>query len=63
MICTSFFLESGETDIFLAEMFIASKLSFKIGHIFGTLSISLSFWPELFPVLLKFLTWRLDKDR
>ena len=28
------FLESGETNIFLIEMFTASKLSFKIGYIF-----------------------------
>ena len=28
------FLESGETNIFLSEMFTASKLSFKIGYIF-----------------------------
>ena len=54
-------VESGETNIFVTEMFIASKLSSKFGHIFGTPSISLSFSPELLSVLLKFQTWRLDK--
>ena len=29
------FLESGEINIFLTEMLIAPKLSFKIGHIFS----------------------------
>ena len=43
--------------MFLTEMFTASKLSFKIGYIFGTPSISLSFWPELLPVLLNFQAW------
>ena len=40
-----------------------SKLNFRIGCIFGTPSISLSLWPELLPVLLKFQIWRLYKDQ